>query len=286
MAKEHSEYEQAANLVAQLRPQTIDQVVLGDASLLPGGIDCFCDGALRLVTLLEGQRPIVMARAGHSVNLELRPGQWLLLLPHAPMWTGRNSHCHHFGLRFGALGTRLHATRHPLPPGPRVPYLALDMPPLPNPVGAIVQALSETLEESSESQACRRSLIAALLPILARSLDFGQPIGEHSAWQFRRICSYVQENLHHAIDRNSVARHFELAPSTLSRLFSKVGPGFNTYLNELRIDMARQLLCSSNKSVEAVAQACGFTTSSYFIKRFRQYLGCTPQQWRTRQVGN
>jgi AraC-like DNA-binding protein len=201
------------------------------------------------------------------------------------MWTERNSHCHHFGLRFGALGTRLHATRHPLIRGPRVPYLALDMPPLPNPAGAIVQALSETVEESSESQACRQSLIAALLPVLARSLDLGQPIGEHSARQFRRICSYLQENLHQAIDRYSVARHFELDPSTLSRLFSKVGPGFNNYLNQLRIDMARQVLRSSNESVEAVAAACGFTTSSYFIKRFRQSLGCTPQQWRARQVG-
>jgi AraC-like DNA-binding protein len=52
------------------------------------------------------------------------------------------------------------------------------------------------------------------------------------------------------------------------------------YLNRLRMQKARELLKSSSDSVQAVAQAVGFTTANYFIRAFKHYYRMTPARFR------
>ena len=56
------------------------------------------------------------------------------------------------------------------------------------------------------------------------------------------------------------------------------------YLNRHRIVTAARMLAEGGHSVGEIAEACGFSTSSYFGKVFRQKMGCTPSEYRRENV--
>ena len=58
-----------------------------------------------------------------------------------------------------------------------------------------------------------------------------------------------------------------------------------TVINELfkiRISKAKKFLKISNDSIHEIGLMCGFENSCYFIKRFKEAVGCTPSQYRKR----
>ena len=78
-----------------------------------------------------------------------------------------------------------------------------------------------------------------------------------------------------------VADELHINSSYLSRLFSKyVGSSFSACLIHVRINHAKELLTSTNLSVEEISVRCGFCNASHFIRIFRQREGLTPFQFR------
>ena len=51
-------------------------------------------------------------------------------------------------------------------------------------------------------------------------------------------------------------------------------------LYQIRIKKAKQYLKYDTASVEEIGRLCGFESPSYFSKRFRQTVGCTPTEYR------
>lgn len=52
------------------------------------------------------------------------------------------------------------------------------------------------------------------------------------------------------------------------------------YVRSYRLQMACQMLAGGNDPVTDISHACGLGGSSYFGKIFREYVGCTPSQYR------
>lgn len=52
------------------------------------------------------------------------------------------------------------------------------------------------------------------------------------------------------------------------------------YIRSYRLQMACQMLAKGNEPVTYISHACGLGSSSYFGKVFREYVGCTPLQYR------
>lgn len=52
------------------------------------------------------------------------------------------------------------------------------------------------------------------------------------------------------------------------------------FLNELRIDRAKQLLMKTDDRLYDIARNVGFSNEYYFSRRFRQTAGVTPRQYR------
>lgn len=57
------------------------------------------------------------------------------------------------------------------------------------------------------------------------------------------------------------------------------------YLNRCRIDRAKRLLATTNRSVTEIAFAAGFDSSQYFATSFRRHTGRTPMSYRRDRVG-
>lgn len=55
-----------------------------------------------------------------------------------------------------------------------------------------------------------------------------------------------------------------------------------TYRNNHRIVRSTKLLITTNKSISESAQMSGFTTASYYSKKFKKLKICTPLEYRRR----
>lgn len=52
------------------------------------------------------------------------------------------------------------------------------------------------------------------------------------------------------------------------------------YMRSYRLQMACQMLVKGDEPITYIGHACGLGSSSYFGKVFREYVGCTPMQYR------
>lgn len=58
------------------------------------------------------------------------------------------------------------------------------------------------------------------------------------------------------------------------------------YLKSYRLQMARQMLAKTKEPISSICYACGLGSSSYFGKVFREYMGCTPLEYRIKWQNN
>ena len=80
----------------------------------------------------------------------------------------------------------------------------------------------------------------------------------------------------------TIADELHINSSYLSRLFSKeTGTSFSTCVTHVRINRAKELLRTTELSVEEIGDHCGFCNSSHFIKLFHANEKMTPMQYRT-----
>lgn len=72
-----------------------------------------------------------------------------------------------------------------------------------------------------------------------------------------------------------------LSTTYLCGLFKgNTGQTINNYILEVRIHRAKLMLELSDMNINEIAKASGFSSSSYFIKVFKNTINQTPQEYR------
>lgn len=96
------------------------------------------------------------------------------------------------------------------------------------------------------------------------------------------IIEYMNQNINGQLSLNSVAEHFSISPSHLSRLFKeKSGMNFSDYLVRAKLEAAANLLTTEKQlKVSEISEALGYSNVSYFTKLFKETYGVTPTQYR------
>ena len=98
----------------------------------------------------------------------------------------------------------------------------------------------------------------------------------------RKAMDYLESNYANTITLNLVATYVHLSPAYLSRIFNeKTGVGFAEYLAQVRLKKAKQQLRMSTDTIDQIAAATGFNSSSYFSAIFKKHEGLTPSEYRT-----
>lgn len=78
----------------------------------------------------------------------------------------------------------------------------------------------------------------------------------------------------------TVARELAVSPRTLRRKLAEEGTHFQALVDMFRQSQARQLLLTSNESVEQLAVRLGYGDASSFVHAFKRWTGKTPGQFR------
>lgn len=133
--------------------------------------------------------------------------------------------------------------------------------------------------------------IRRLYEILIKSLSslYSQKEQDNSVLSSRiaHAVSFVEAHYMDDISLVSVARDLHINPEYLSRTFKQqVGINFSTYLNNVRLQHALDLLKQTDYRVAEIAMRTGFQSPAYFSKCFKAAFGLSPQQWKASKVGD
>lgn len=92
-----------------------------------------------------------------------------------------------------------------------------------------------------------------------------------------RIKQYLNAHLSEKITLDELAAMSFVSKSYLSKQFKQMtGKTIIEYLNEARIENAKLLLITTDKTVEEIAYEVGFDSPKYFFRIFKQQVGMTP----------
>lgn len=106
---------------------------------------------------------------------------------------------------------------------------------------------------------------------------------EHYRPEIQQVLHYIHEHYVNRITLQDLAEHACLNESYLSRLFKvETKKTLNSYLNELRIYKAKQLLKQSDMRVKEVAQSVGIRDQLYFNRVFKKFCGENPTEYQER----
>ena len=95
---------------------------------------------------------------------------------------------------------------------------------------------------------------------------------------FEMIVNYVDHHYRESdMSLGRLADTFSYTEKYLSSLFKKnMQIGFVSYLNNLRVQYANELIEKGEQSIAEIATACGYSDYSYFSKVFKKNTGKTP----------
>ena len=101
-----------------------------------------------------------------------------------------------------------------------------------------------------------------------------------SQYQKKQAINYIKSNLDKDLKLTEMAKVVGLSQYHFARLFKRsLGISPWRYVLQCRIERSKELLRSSTMAITEVAKACGFSSSSYFIKQFHQIVGVTPKAY-------
>ncbi len=101
------------------------------------------------------------------------------------------------------------------------------------------------------------------------------------------VISYIDHNFKTNITLETIAPLFGYNSSYLGKIFSKrMGQNFNTYLDTLRVEKAKDILRSTKAPVYKVAEMVGYRNVDYFHIKFKKYTNMSPAEFRKQENGS
>ena len=97
----------------------------------------------------------------------------------------------------------------------------------------------------------------------------------------QKVIVMIESNLASDLTLSELATTLNINASYLSTVFKKeTGKTVTGYVNEKRIELAQELLKTTNLQIQTIAQYCGIVDVHYFTRLFKKITGVSPIQFR------
>lgn len=104
---------------------------------------------------------------------------------------------------------------------------------------------------------------------------------EETPFLVKESIRYIHAHLDAPFNIQELAESLRCHPDYLGRKFKQhTGVELGLYIRRVRVDHARELLKNPNKTIDDVAEACGFSDRIHFAKVFKRLTGETPGRYR------
>lgn len=107
----------------------------------------------------------------------------------------------------------------------------------------------------------------------------GSSYSEHDIVQ--KAKEIIQREMGSVLSLQELASEIGIAVFTLQRIFkARTGQSIAAYYLQARIERAKELLTSTRMTLQAIAEAVGYTEGNNFQIAFKRVTGMTPGEWR------
>ena len=224
-----------------------------------------------------------------SAPLRLRSGHILLVAPHMyhrSVAIARSAEA----VWFRATPTHTGASLARILPDGRVePEGGLDLIDFPDGHRVVDELIEEAIAAQRGWIDASRALLTRFFVHAWRRLGAdGRVLPPDDAWSAAQIVTfnarhYIQKNYAHPLTLAQVAHHVALSPNYLAALFKRqFGRTIIDFLTEVRIEQAKELLKTTDRTVADVALAVGYQSPFYFSRAFKKAAGRSPNEFRHR----
>jgi len=119
------------------------------------------------------------------------------------------------------------------------------------------------------------------------SLGYSNTYNENTIRKIHEVYKYVMENFTEKILLEDVASIANMTPSAFCKYFkNKTNKTFTSFVNEIRIGYACELLINENFDISAVCFQSGFNNFTSFNKNFRHFTNTTPSEYRLKLLAH
>lgn len=95
------------------------------------------------------------------------------------------------------------------------------------------------------------------------------------------IIYYIDHNYQNDIKLKNIAPLFGYNSAYLGKIFNKtIGQNFNSYVDYKRVEQSKQLLMENHLKVYQIAEQVGYKSVDYYHKKFKDYVGMSPAEYR------
>ena len=104
----------------------------------------------------------------------------------------------------------------------------------------------------------------------------------HRMGQVREnIERYIRSHYTSELSMQDVAKAMNYSEAYFCKLFKQCFKvNFSAWLNEFRVEKAKEMLRDTRLSVREISLACGYTDANYFARVFKRITGKTPSEYR------
>lgn len=101
------------------------------------------------------------------------------------------------------------------------------------------------------------------------------------------VKNYIDANFAYSINLDTLADKYGLNKYYLCHRFNEIyGTSPIMYLNQVRIDNCKDLLRTTNHSMNTISEMVGYSSPSYLSQAFKKNVGETPQMYRKKHMAS
>ena len=140
---------------------------------------------------------------------------------------------------------------------------------------SLIQAIEKAMLRVEEQQ--RYKVMSEVID--TKRLEVAQHTSQNP--HINTALAYIHEHLSEQITMKEMSDYLHMNASYFSVLFKEqVGLTFSDYVTRGRMQLAKELLLTTNDSMADIAEQVGYQTDKYFGKVFRTVAGISPAQYR------
>lgn len=111
--------------------------------------------------------------------------------------------------------------------------------------------------------------------------EFDTNIKNNTTKNIRAILDYISENYMNTITIDELSANVNLSKHYFMRFFKKyMGTTCIEYINDYRLNIATNMLATTNAQITDIATSVGITNLSYFNRVFKKKYNMTPKEYR------
>ena len=107
----------------------------------------------------------------------------------------------------------------------------------------------------------------------------------HNQARLQIMMQYIHEHFGEQISLDDIAASIAISKNSALQIFRKtlhISPV--SYLIEYRLTKAANLLVVTEKTISVIAEECGFMSTTYFCRKFKEYFQMTPKKYREKKL--